>query len=151
MNIRDATANDQPEIKALIFSVLREYGLKPDPATTDMDLDDIEAHYTRRGGYFGVVTEEGAVVATLAIFRVDDDNCELRKMYSVPAFRGRGKGRQLLTYSLNKAREMGFKRITLETASPLVEAIGLYQQFGFTEFQPEHKATRCDKAFELML
>jgi putative acetyltransferase len=149
--MREAAAKDQPEIKRLIFGVLREYGLKPDSNTTDIDLDDIETYYFKNGGYFGVVVENNAVVATVGIYKVDDFTCELRKMYSAPSQRGKGLGKKLVEFSLSKARELGFKRITLETASPLIEAIGLYKRFGFKEYQPSHLAARCDQAFELIL
>ena len=151
MNIREASYEDQAEIKQMIFSVLREYGLKPDSNTIDIDLDDLESYYFNNGGYFGVVVENGFIVATVGLYKVDDCTCELRKMYSSPSQRGKGLGKKLLTFSLDKARALGFTRITLETASPLVEAIGLYKKFGFKEFRPPHLAARCDQAFELML
>lgn len=52
MIIRSARNTDTDAIKQLVFSVLDEYGLKPDPASTDQDLDDIEEQYFRRGGFF---------------------------------------------------------------------------------------------------
>lgn len=151
MNLREATASDQAEIKQLIFGVLREYGLDPDSNTTDIDLDDIETYYFKRGGYFGVVVESGSLVATVGLYKVDASTCELRKMYCAPNQRGKGLGKKLLVFSLSKAKELGFKRITLETASPLKEAIGLYKRFGFKQYQTTHLAARCDQAFELVL
>lgn len=151
MNLRQATTSDQPAIKNLIFGVLNEYGLEPDSSTTDIDLEDIETYYFKNGGYLGIVIEDDVVVATVGIYKVDDATCELRKMYAAPSQRGKGLGKQLLEFSLAKAKELGFKRVTLETVSPLVEAIGLYKRFGFKEYQPSHLAARCDQAFELIL
>lgn len=45
MNIRSTTSKDSEAIKSLVFPVLEEYGLKPDPGTTDKDLDNIEEFY----------------------------------------------------------------------------------------------------------
>jgi putative acetyltransferase len=56
-----------------------------------------------------------------------------------------------MKFALKKAKEMGFERVLLETASPLVEAIGLYKWFGFQVYEPEHMAHRCDQAMELYL
>jgi len=151
LNIRPAKDSDTDEIKSLVFGVLREYGLQPDSGSTDEDLESIEAHYTRNGGYFGVVEEGSLIVATIGLFRVDETTCELRKMYILPNQRGQGLGKQLMEFALSKAREMGFKRVVLETASPLKEAIGLYRRFGFREFVPDHMASRCDQAMELNL
>ncbi|NVJ62064.1 MAG: GNAT family N-acetyltransferase [Gammaproteobacteria bacterium] len=151
MDIKQASAEDQPEIKQLIFSSLREYGLRPDSNTTDSDLDDIKSHYFDRGGYFGVIKENDIIVATVALYKVDETTCELRKMYISARQRGRGLGKRLLEFALGKARNLGFKRMTLETATVLVEAIGLYKRYGFKEYKAPHLATRCDQAFELWL
>lgn len=151
LNIRLATNSDIDGIKTVVFGVLKEYGLEPDPNTTDKDLDSIEAHYSENGGYFGVVEECNCIVATIGLYRVDEITCELRKMYALPDHRGKGLGKRLMEFALNKAKEMGFKRVVLETASPLNEAIGLYKRFGFQEFEPEHMSPRCDQAMELYL
>jgi putative acetyltransferase len=72
-------------------------------------------------------------------------------MYSSPNQRGKGLGKSIMEYALSKAKELGYNRIILETASPLQEAIGLYKKYGFKEFNPEHLSPRCDQAFELYL
>ena len=41
--------------------------------------------------------------------------------------------------------------LTLGTATALVEAIALYEQFGFQRSLDAHAATRCDQAWELDL
>lgn len=151
MIIRDANNADSEQVKQLVFTVLEEYGLSPDPDTTDRDLDDIEACYFSNGGYFGVIEKDHIIVATVGLYRLDEESCELRKMYIAANQRGSGLGRKLMEFSLKKARESGFKRILLETASPLKEAIALYQKYGFVEYSPEHLSARCDQAFELML
>lgn len=138
-------------IKAVVFSVLREYGLEPDSKSTDKDLESIEDNYFKNGGYFGVVEENDDIVATVGLHRVDEVTCELRKMYALPNQRGKGLGKGLMDFALNKARKMGFKQIVLETASPLKEAIGLYKRYGFQKFEPEHMVPRCDQAMELKL
>ena len=73
--------------------------------------------------------------------------CELRKMYLHPEERGKGIGKRLLEHALFKAKELGFKKVMLETASELKEAIGLYRKYGFEPFEAEHLSTRCDQAF----
>jgi len=151
LNIREAKQSDSESIKNVVFEVLKEYGLDPDPGTTDKDLDAIDKLYGENGGYFGVIEDLNKVVATVGIFKVSETTCELRKMYALPNQRGKGLGRKLMEFSITKAKELGFERIVLETASPLVEAISLYKKYGFTEYEPEHLSARCDQAFELIL
>ncbi len=151
MNLRPANNADSERIKTVVFTVLNEYGLKPDSNSTDKDLDSIEESYFSNNGFFGVVEIEGLVVATVGLHKIDASTCELRKMYSLPSQRGRGLGKSIMEFALSKAKELGYTRVILETASPLKEAIGLYKKYGFKEFSPEHLSARCDQAFELYL
>ncbi len=149
--LRPATNTDGAAVRDLIFSVLQEYGLAPDPAQTDADLNDIETFYFKQGGYFGVVEEQGVVIATVGLIREDGNSCELRKMYALPSVRGRGLGRFLMDSAIEKAREWQCDRISLETASVLKQAIQLYRKYGFQEFHPDQITCRCDTAMELLL
>lgn len=151
MNLRPASNLDSEQIKSVVFTVLKEYGLRPDSNSTDKDLDAIEESYFSNNGFLGVIEVENVIVATVGLHRVDENTCELRKMYSLPSQRGKGLGKRMLEFALSKARELGYSRVILETASPLKEAIGLYRKYGFRAFNPEHLSTRCDQAFELYL
>ena len=150
-NLREATNADIAAVKALVFSVLEEYAIPRGCGSADADLDDIEGNYPRNHGYFTVIEEGSRIVASMGVLRHTNETCELRKMYSVPEVRGRGLGRYLMDLALSKARQLGYRRMVLETASPLIEAIALYKKYGFAEYQPEHIADRCDKAYEIML
>jgi putative acetyltransferase len=151
LKLRAAEDKDSEEIKAVVFDVLKEYGLAPDPGETDKDIDSIEQYYHNNHGFFGVIESEGIIVATVGIYKIDDCTCELRKMYTRPNQRGKGLGKYLIEFSINKAKKLGYKRIILETATPLTEAISLYRKYGFKEYAPNHMSPRCDQAFELCL
>jgi putative acetyltransferase len=150
--LRPANNKDCRKITELVYGVLKEYDLKPDPAATDADLKNIKQSYFERGGTFYVLEEkDGSIIGAYGIYLIDKATCELRKMYLHRSYRGRGLGKLLLEDALSKARQIGFKRMTLETASVLKEAISLYQSYGFTEYEPEHLSSRCDQAFVLEL
>lgn len=151
ISIRDATNADGEAVRGLVFRILREYGLEPDRKGIDRDLDDLEASYIDRGGLFRVLEDRsGTIVGTVGLYPLDEGEIELRKMYFDKAIRGQGLGRKLLAAVVDAARDLGFSRISLETASVLKEAIGLYASFGFIEQTGTH-ADRCDKAFYLDL
>jgi 2-amino-4-hydroxy-6-hydroxymethyldihydropteridine diphosphokinase len=150
--LRPATNADGESVRDVVFSVLREYGLQPDPCATDLDLFDLEGHYAMKGGRFDVlVDEQGIIRGTVGLGRVDDQTCELRKMYLHRSIRGQGWGRRVLEHALAEARRMGFKHVALETATPLKEAIALYVRYGFKPYTPAHMVPRCDQAYELWL
>ena len=146
---RTATRADSAAVQALVFEVLREYRLIPDPAGTDADLADLEHFY--QSGWFTVLEWEGHIVGSVGLLPEGDGVWELRKMYLHGAYRSRGWGRLLMERALNEARKRGALRITLGTASVLVEAITLYEKFGFQKTNTSHAASRCDQVWELDL
>lgn len=149
---REAAAGDEHSIRDVVYSVLREYGLAPDPEGTDADLADVVSAYGDAGGSFRVVvSRSGRIVGCGGLYPVRDGDCEIRKMYLLPEARGRGLGRRLLEDLIALARQRGFRRVIVETASPLREAISLYRQRGFVPFEHEHLAARCDRAYVLEL
>jgi putative acetyltransferase len=150
--IRPATNADSQAVRRLVFSILRDHGLAPDPTSTDADLADLEAAYFARGGSFDVLVDRtGQVLGSVGISPIDDRRCELRKMYLAAECRGQGLGKLLLEHAIGRARELGFRRIELETAAVLVAAVRLYEAFGFRSFEPEHLSARCDQAYFLDL
>jgi putative acetyltransferase len=149
--IRSAANADGPHVRAIVERVLREYGLAPSPGDTDADLADLEANYLDRGGAFWVVESPSGVVGCAGLYPVDHETMELRKMYLLPEARGRGLGRRLLRSLVAEARARGAKRVVLETASVLREAIELYRSMGFVPVEREHLAARCDQGWVLDL
>ncbi len=148
--IRAATKEDQPAVKALIFAILDEYSLEPAPQTTDKDLEDLTGFY--QGGLFDVlVTDAGDIIGTVGLMPMEGGGCELRKMYLKTSYRGRGQGKRLLKHAISRAKELGFARIELQTARVLEEAIGLYEKFGFESLESAALERRCDHALVLNL
>ena len=152
VQLRPATNADAEAVRELVFGVLKEYGLRPSPQDTDADLFDIESSYFARGGRFDVLVAAGeTIVGTVGLYPVDATTVELRKMYVHKQLRGAGHGRMLLDHALEQARRAGFKRMTLETATVLKEALALYTRYGFRPFEAEHVSSRCDLCLALDL
>lgn len=150
--LRSATNHDSDSIKKLVFAVLREYRLQPDPDGTDADLNDIESVYLRSGGCFDVLVDaNGEIIGSVGLYPIDSVTCELRKMYLSQEIRGQGQGKRLLEHALARAKESGFQRVVLDTASVLKEAIALYSRYGFRPYQAPHLSQRCDGAYVLDL
>jgi putative acetyltransferase len=146
---RPASNKDCERVQNLVFGVLREYGLEPDPAGTDDDLNDIEKNYLQTGGVFEVLEDaKGNLLGTVGLYPVNEETVELRKMYFDKRLRGKGFGKKTLQRMIEAARRRGFRRIYLETNSALKEAIYLYEKFGFKPTDEKH-AARCDQAFIL--
>lgn len=147
--VRSASNDDCERVQALVFGVLREYSLAPDLEGTDRDIADIEAHYIKRGGIFEIIEDkQGRLLGTVGLYPMTADVVELRKMYFSKELRGRGIGTKILERMIETARAKGFKKIYLETATVLKEAVHLYEKFGFLPSDEKH-TPRCDAAYSL--
>lgn len=152
VTIRPATNADAGAVRDMIFTILREFDLQPDPDKTDADLNDIEGTYITPGGRFDVLVDGTArIIGSVGLLRVDSRTVELRKMYLARSARGRGLGRRLLKHAIEQSRQLGFVRITLETQSRLTTAIEMYKRAGFNPLCGAIHTQRCDQAYELQL
>ena len=76
-----------------------------------------------------------AEVSRLLTLKLDEEGqqCELKRLYVRPQFRGRKMGEKLLEVILKDAREIGYKAMLLDTLPFLKSAIKMYQKRGFYE------------------
>ena len=125
--------------------------MNPDEKGKDKDLDDIEKNFLSVDGFFGVVVhiETDLIMGCFGLFPVNENTCELRKMYLLKEIRGKGLGKIILDKAIFIAREKHYKKIVLETISALTTAIMLYKRYGFKEIKPAKINARVDQAFEL--
>ena len=78
-----------------------------------------------------VAIVEGVPVGCGAIKQVDADAVEVKRMYTLPAWRGKGVASRLLAELEQWARELGMERCILETGLRQPEAIALYESNGY--------------------
>ena len=100
--LRTATRADSAAVQAMVFEILREYKLFPEPANTDSDLDDLEHFYQK--GWFAVLEWEDQIGGSVGLLPEElkkQGVLELRKMYLRQAYRGRGWGRLLLEKAIH--------------------------------------------------
>jgi|GEM_PF-43959 len=132
---RTDTIDQTAAVKAMVLGVLHVEGFEYDPAK-DFDLDDIEEYYLRNRGIFYIGLVDGEIVGTSAVRMMNDEKCEIKRIYVRTNFRGRGFGRELFTMALKFAEE-NYSTVTLKTAVRLDEAINLYLKNGFSIVKEE--------------
>jgi len=84
-------------------------------------------------GIFYLVELEGAIIGMGALHQIGERIGAIRRMFIRPAYRSKGYGRILLQQLLEKARELGYDTIYLDTGRFMVAAQHLYHSFGFAE------------------
>lgn len=80
-----------------------------------------------------IVARDAATPVGCGCFRRHDETTvEIKRMFVVPAWRGRGVAGQLLDALEGWAREAGFAAAVLETGDRQPDAIALYTRHGYT-------------------
>lgn len=95
------------------------------------ELADLTQHFAPPKGECLLAVQDGAPVGTLMMKRIDDDLCEMNRMYVRDSARGRGVARALCEQLMDVARGMGFREMRLEALNEDIPALPLYRTLGF--------------------
>ena len=116
------------------------------------EIAELPGDYTLPGGCLLLAEQGNKIIGCVALRKISDTICEMKRMYIRPKFRGRGFGKKLAYSVIAKARKMGYRRMRLDTIAFMKEAITLYQSLGFIEIPPyRYNPMEGAKFMELVL
>ncbi|GAA3880968.1 GNAT family N-acetyltransferase [Leifsonia kafniensis] len=120
-----------PRAEQLLSGLRHEYEVRYGPGDA---ADDVPAaEFDPPLGTFLVLMDGDVTVAGGGIRRFDDETCEIKRMWTHPDYRRQGHAKAVLAELESIAREMGYRRVRLETGDAQPEALALYPSFGFVE------------------
>lgn len=134
-SITQATAG--PEID-LAHSLFEEYaagvGISLCFQNFDQELAKLPGDYAPPSGRLLLVRYGEEVAGCVALRRLSDEVCEMKRLYVRPEFRGKGLGRKTVDAIIAEAKQIGYSRMKLDTLpGKMDDAIALYRLLGFTE------------------
>jgi ribosomal protein S18 acetylase RimI-like enzyme len=122
--IRSAQPQDVERVRIL----LREYAAG---LGIDLSFQDFETELADPLSFYEVVLL--AADGCVALRRLDDGTCEMKRLYVRSDARAGGLGRRLAEAIVAEARERGYRRMLLDTLPSMTAARGLYASLGFRE------------------
>lgn len=130
MHIRAYEPADQAPVRALIASVLQEFGFALSIGGLERDLSELATRYGGANAGFWVAEDASSIVGTVAIRPKTDRTCELKRLYLEPSCRGRGLGQRLYEHAERFARSAGYDSLWLESSRRFGQAHRLYERNG---------------------
>jgi len=117
-------------------AVFREYSLL---LGAEVCLQDFEAELTALPGSYGRPTgrlllalhdgpaDQDAPIGCVGLRKLEEEICEMKRLYVRPGFRNEGAGRTLAEKLIAEARAMDYKKMRLDTLPIMREAQALYR------------------------
>lgn len=115
-------------------------------------LDEPEKHILAGGGAILFAASDNRIIGTVALVAQPDATFEMVKMAVADSARGRGVGKLLGRAIIERARDLGARRVILYSNTVLEPAINLYRALGFREVPVENAHyNRANIKMELLL
>jgi putative acetyltransferase len=103
----------------------------------EKELAELPGDYAAPRGRLLLAEYEGQLAGCVALHPLEPEICEMKRLYLRPQFRGKGLGRALAERIIAEARQIGYKRMRLDTVEPFMkDAVAMYRKLGFREIAP---------------
>ena len=107
----------------------------------EAELASLPGKYAEPYGRLYIASYDNSSAGCIAILPIDNEDCEIKRLFVRAQFRKLGIGRTLVEQVINDAKYIGYTRLLLETSPTMKEAIALYKKLGFINIEPYHDDT----------
>lgn len=101
----------------------------------DEEISHLESKYGMPNGRLYLIYYAEALAGCIGLRKIDNQSCEMKRLYVRPEFRGKRLGNILVEKIIADAKEIGYSYMLLDTLPFLQSAIRMYKKFGFYEIE----------------
>ena len=106
----------------------------------DKELAELPGEYDMPTGRLLLAVENERIAGCVALRKIGEGLCEMKRLFLRPEFRGKGLGRKLVEAIVAEAKQIGYERMRLDTLPPKMnDAIALYRSLDFKEIEPYYR------------
>jgi len=134
VEIRTAREEEKEEIKEFIDKIMKNEGIY-EPHYGYADIEELESAYGDSNGEFYIAEENGRIIGTAGVFKINGSLSHLRRWNLDPAYRGKGIGKQLLDKTIEFSEQNGYLGLTGVSEHELRKAFKIYVRNGFKVFR----------------
>jgi len=127
---------DLPVVRQLFSEYAEGLGIDLGFQGFEEELASLPGKYAPPLGRLLLAWHEGRAVGCVGLRRIDDETCEMKRLYVQPGLRGQRLGRRLAERVCREARDAGYRRICLDTLPTMASAQELYRSLGFEPVEP---------------
>jgi ribosomal protein S18 acetylase RimI-like enzyme len=103
----------------------------------EQELAGLPGDYASPNGRLLLLTRASDNAGCVALHKIDNEICEMKRLYMRPQFRGSGLGKVLAERVVDEARSIGYKRLRLDTVESVMKtAVAMYRSLAFREIAP---------------
>ncbi len=138
MKLIQATSEAEIQDARTLFEEYHEWlGLNLCFQNFDKELASLPGEYVPPHGRLLLASKDDRVAGCIALRKLDEGTCEMKRLYVRPDFQGTGLGRLLAESLIEVAREIGYQRMRLDTLPGKMDrAIAMYRRLGFKNIEP---------------
>ena len=121
--------------------IFREYeawlGLSLCFQNFEAELRDLPGKYALPDGRLLLAIDDDNVAGSIAMRKLEDGVCEMKRLFVRESYQGSGVGRMLIERLISEALDAGYSKMRLDTFPPkMAKAVRLYESYGFREILP---------------
>jgi len=101
------------------------------------EVNSLPGKYSPPDGRLYIAKDNSSYIGCIALRKIEDGICEMKRLYLTEAARGKGIGYKMIELIIQDAKDIGYKVMRLDTIKEkMPKAVSLYKSFGFKETKP---------------